>query len=198
MLPWVRAAACAGAIAMPSACSGPGSYVWYTTLPAEPSTLEYAVNGGDVLSVRVLGHDDMSTPRVKVRADGRIALPIIGEVDARGKTPAALRTEIEGRLKEYVVMPSVTVNVEETQPATISVLGEVTHPGVFPLEPNMRLAQAIALGGGLTDFACRDCVFVVRTVPQPMRIRFTYRSVLRDEASAGAFRLHPGDLIEVE
>jgi polysaccharide export outer membrane protein len=183
--------------AAPIACSGTGAYVWYSTLPPEDASNEYIVNGGDVLSVRVLGHDDMTT-RVKVRSDGRISLPIIGEVVARGKGPSALRAEIETRLKEYLVMPSVTLNVEETQPVSIALVGEVPHPGVFPLEPNMRLAQALALGGGVTEFATRDRVFVVRTSPRPARIRFTYESVIRDEGNAGGFRLHPGDVIEVE
>lgn len=196
---WARTAACAWLVVLvaASACAGPGNYVWFSSLPHEDPSEQYVISRGDVLSVRVLGHEDMTT-RVRVRADGRIALPIIGELDASGKTPSALRAEIEARLKDYVVMPSVTLNVEETQPATIAVVGEVAHPGVFPLEPNMRLAQAVALGGGLTEFASRDRIFVVRTDPRPVRIRFTYRALIRDEDSAGEFRLHPGDLVEVE
>ena len=149
----------------------------------------------------MLGHEEMLT-RAKVRPDGRIALPIIGEIDARGRSPSALRAEIEGRLKQYLVMPGgatqVTLNVEEAAPATIAVVGEVTRPGVFPLEPNVRLAQALALVGGITEFASRDHIFLVRTIPRPERIRFTYDSVIRNEGLAGAFRLHPGDVIEVE
>jgi polysaccharide export outer membrane protein len=178
-------------------CAGPGNYVWYQDLPPEDTTGEYVVAAGDIVNVRVLGHDEMAT-RVRVRPDGRIAVPMIGEVEARGKTPQALRAEIEARLRVYLVAPSVTFNVEESTPVNVTVLGEVTHPGVFPLDPNMRLAQALALGGGVTEFASRDRIFVVRAFPRPERIRFTYEAVSRDAERAASFRLHPGDVVVVE
>jgi polysaccharide export outer membrane protein len=189
---WVLAAATVG-------CGGAGEYVWYTQLSSEAVTAgnEYIINVGDVVNVRVLGHDEMST-RVRARPDGRIALPIIGDVEVGGKRPSAVRSEIESRLKAYLVMPSVTVNIDETQPIRIAVLGEVAHPGVFPAENTMRLADALALGGGLTDYASRDRIFVVRTLPQPARVRFTLRSVLRDEGHAAEFPLHGGDVVVVE
>jgi polysaccharide biosynthesis/export protein len=180
-----------------AACRGAGSYTWFDALPPEGPAPEYTVNAGDVVNIRVLGHDDMTT-RVRVRGDGRIAVPIIGEVDARGKHPSGLRAEIEAKLKDYLVMPSVTLNIDEMQPVTVAVLGEVGHPGVFPFDPNMRLAEVLALGGGVTDFASRDSIFVVRTSPRPARIRFTYDAVTRNDGNAAAFRLHPGDVVVVE
>ncbi len=196
---FLLALACAGLVAGESACAGPGSYVWYNQQSPEAlaAANEYVIDVGDVLSVRVLGHEDMTT-RVRVRADGRIALPIIGEVDARGTSPTALRSEIETRLKEYLVRPSVTLNIEETTPVTIPVLGEVAHPGVFPVQANARLAEAIALGGGITEYASRDRIFVVRRSPKPARIRFTYEAVTRGDPSDAAFRLRPGDVVVVE
>jgi protein involved in polysaccharide export with SLBB domain len=88
--------------------------------------------------------------------------------------------------------------VVETEPMTVLLLGEVAHPGAFRVEPNVRLAHVLALGGGLTDYASRDSVFVVREQPVPQRIRFTYQAVMRNEGRAGDFPLHPGDLVEVE
>ena len=186
----VLAAICIG-------CAGPGSYVWFSALPLEDASGEYVINAGDVVNIRVLGHEDMLT-KGRVRPDGRIAVPIIGEVEARGKHPSALRAEIEARLKNFLVMPSVTLNVEETIPVSVAVLGEVAHPGVFPVDASMSLAQVLALGGGVTDFASRDRIFVVRTSPTSERIRFTYDAVLRDESHASSFRLHPGDYVVVE
>ena len=183
--------------AVSTGCAGPGSYVWFSAMPAEDSSGEYLINAGDVINVRVLGHEDMLT-KARVRADGRIAVPIIGEVEARGKRPSALRAEIEGRLKDFLVMPSVTVNVDESLPVSIAVLGEVTHPGVFPIDPSMSLAQVLALSGGVTDFASRDRIFVIRSSPKPERIRFTYEAVVRNESRADGFRLHPGDFVVVE
>lgn len=180
-----------------AACAGPGKYVWFNALPLEALSTEYLISVGDMLSIRVLNHDEMAT-RVRVRADGRIALPIIGEVEARGIRPSALRSELEARLKDYIVAPSVTLNIEEMQPAHFVVLGEVGHAGVFPLEPTTRLADALALSGGLTEYASRDRIFVVRMTPMRLRIRFTYEAVLRDDGHAAAFRLHPDDVVVVE
>jgi polysaccharide export outer membrane protein len=193
----LAAIALVGSIAALSGCAGTGNYVWFSALPAEDSSSEYIINVGDVVNVRVLGHDDMLT-KARVRADGRIAVPIIGEVEARGKRPSALRTEIEARLKDFLVMPSVTLNIDETLAVSIAVLGEVIHPGVFPIDPSMSLAQVLALSGGVNDFASRDRIFVVRTSPKAERIRFTYEAVLRNDNHAAAFRLHPGDFVVVE
>ena len=130
---------------------GAGKYVWYNQL--SPASLaaanEYLIAVGDVLSVRVLNHEDMTT-RVRVRADGRIAVPIIGEVVAAGRKPNALRGEIEGRLKDFIVLPTVTLNVEEqAPPGKIVVLGEVVKPGLIPVDsPTLSLAEALALCGG--------------------------------------------------
>jgi polysaccharide export outer membrane protein len=180
------------------ACSGPGQYVWFNQLPPESeSNSEYHIGVGDVISIKMLGHEDMSV-RGRVRADGRIALPLIGEVEARGKRPSSLRAELEGRFKDYVVSPSVTLNVEESQPMTVVLLGEVTRPGAYTLEPNTRLVQALALGGGLTEFASRDSIFVVREDPKPVRIRFTFDAVSRNRESAADFPLHRGDFVVVE
>lgn len=179
-------------------CSGPGEYVWFSSLPvgAAGATGDYLINVGDTVDVRVLGHEDVSV-KEKVRVDGRIAVPLIGEVEARGKRPSALRAELEGRLKDFIVSPSITVNVVEVQLMTILVLGEVLHPGAFQVERSVPLAHALALGGGLTEYASRDSIFVVRQQP-PMRVRFTYQAVMRNEGRAGEFPLQPGDQVEVE
>jgi polysaccharide export outer membrane protein len=180
-------------------CAGTGSYVWFTELPPamKAESYEYLIGTGDILNVRVLGHEDM-TVREKVRSDGRIAIPILGEIDARGKHPGALRAELEARLKDYIVMPSVLLNVDEPQPTTVIMLGEFARPGAYPLDTDPSLAHAFALGGGLTDFASRDSIFVVRQVPSPLRIRFTYTAVTRNIGHAAAFPLRQGDLIVAE
>jgi polysaccharide export outer membrane protein len=182
--------ACAG-------CAGPGTFIWYTEVPRDQRAGEYLIGAGDVLAVRVVGHEDMAT-RVRVRSDGGIAIPFIQmSITARGKTPDALSREIEADLARFFNTPSVSVNVEETVPASIAVLGEVGHPGVYPLGPGLGLSQALALGGGVTEFAARDRIFIVRAAP-PERIRFTYEAVIRDESGAGQFALRAGDVVVVE
>ena len=179
------------------ACSGTGSYVWVNDVPAEPVTSEYLIAVGDVVSVRVLNQDAMTT-RGRVRADGRIALPILGDVEVRGKRPSALRAELEARYKDFFNAPSVTLNVDELQPLVVAVLGEVSRPGNASLEPNASVAQALAFAGGLTEFADRDRIFVVRSRPAPARIRFTYEALSRGEGHAATFALHVGDVVVVE
>ena len=189
---------CLASVAASGACSAPGQYVWFTGLPsATAQRTDYLINAGDTVEVRVLDHENISV-KEKVRLDGRIAVPLIGEVEARGKRPSALRAELEGRLKDFYVSPSVTINLVDFQPMTVLLLGEVAHPGAFQVEQNVPLAQVLALGGGLTEYASRDSIFVVREEPVAQRIRFTYQAVMRNEGRAGEFPLHPGDLVEVE
>jgi polysaccharide biosynthesis/export protein len=197
MRPPLVVLACLGYAAALASCAGPGNYVWYSALPPEGPAPEYLVRVGDVTNIRVLNHDEMST-RIRVRADGRIAFPIIGEIDAGGKRPSALKSEIEARLKDYIVSPAVTLNIDEGLPTHFAVLGEVARAGTYPLEANARIADALALSGGLTEYASRDRIFVVRATPERQRIRFTYDAITRDDERAAAFRLHADDVVVVE
>ena len=181
-----------------SACAGPGRFVWAKDLPPSTTPHEYLIGAGDMISIRVVNQDSMST-HARVRADGRIALPLLGDVEVRGKTPSSLRAELEARLKEYIVAPSVTVNVEEVAPVLVSVLGEVTHPGVVKLDPNASVAEALAGAGGLTDYADRDRIFVVRRADKnPLRVRFTFDELEGGDPAAVRFGLRRGDVVVVE
>jgi len=182
-----------------TAC-GAGNYVWVHDLPKESAAIsgEYLINTGDTVSVRVLGNEAMAT-RAKVRTDGRIAMPILGDIDVRGKRPSALRAELEARLREYLKEPSVTVNIDEFQPMQISVMGEVARPGTFVVDPmQASVASLLANAGGLTEFATRDRIFVIRNGPSAQRVRFTWDTISRGDATARAFLLRPGDVIVVE
>jgi polysaccharide export outer membrane protein len=180
-------------------CGSSGEYTWFQQLPGQASLAnnEYVIAIGDTVSIRVLGHEEM-TLRQRVRPDGRLALLLIGDVEARGKRPSALKAELEGRLKDFIVSPSVAVNVDETMPITVILLGEVSKPGAYPLDQDTSLAHALALSGGLTDYASRSSIFVVRNDPKLTRIRFTYEAIYRNVGGAGDFQLRRGDLVEVE
>jgi polysaccharide export outer membrane protein len=194
---WTRPAVAFAIAGLMTACGPVGPYVWFSQLPPEAHRAEdFLIVAGDAVEINVLGHADMSVKQ-KVRADGQISMPIIGEIEARNKRPSALRTELEARLKQYIVAPTVTVTVEQT-PMTIVCLGEVAKPGAYPIEPGAGLANALALAGGLTDFASRDRIFIVRQQPAPLRVRFTFDWVTRNEGHAAAFPLRPGDLLVVE
>jgi polysaccharide export outer membrane protein len=194
-LPLVLASA---VVCVAPACGGAGSYVWVQDLPPPASpNAEYLVQVGDTVNVRVLGQDGMTT-RTRVRADGRIALPMIGDVEVRGKKPSSLRAELEARFKDFLVAPSVTFNVEEFAPVHVSVLGEVGRPGVFPVAPQGGIAEALAAAGGCTDWADRDRIFVLRNEGKPLRIRFTWEAITRGDVAASRFVLRDGDVVVVE
>ena len=184
-----------------SACSGPGNFVWVHELPPPPPAGaqgdDYLINLGDVINVRVFEQEAMSS-RVKVRSDGKVALPFLGDTEVRGKRPSDLARELEGRLKEFIVSPRVTVNVDEFQAVSVPVLGEVAHPGTVLVEPSGGVLQALANAGGLTEFADRDRIFVLRRGPTPRRIRFSFEALSRYERRAATFALQGGDVVVVE
>lgn len=161
---------------------------------------EYVIMPGDTLSVRVFQQEAMSS-RVKVRADGRVSLPLVNDWMAAGKTPKALAGELQVQLKDFINTPVVTVSVEETRPLSVSILGEVTRPGVVVLEAGSGVLTALSAAGGFTDFAHKDGIFVLRSRPgeaTPARIRFTWDTLTSGEGKAATFRLLPGDVVVVE
>lgn len=182
-------------------CKGPGTFVWVDEIPAaeftpRPEAGNYVIANGDMLNVRVYNQDPLST-RARVRPDGKLSMPLIGDVEARGKRPAELAKLLEVRLKEFIVAPAVTVIVEESQAMVISVVGEVSRPGNVPLENGAGVLQALAAAGGPNEFADRDRIFVFRKNPQ-LRVRFTYESLTRGEGRGPAFALQQGDVVVVE
>lgn len=182
------------------ACGSAGAFTWFGDLPASEWSSkpgEYVIGVGDTLSIRVFDQENLST-RGKIRSDGRLALPFAGEIVAANKHPAALAREIEGRLKEFIVSPRVTVNVEDSVPLTVSVLGEVGSRGTISLSPPATLVQAIAQAGGPTEFADRDAIFVLRAKPTFRRIRFTYEALVKNQGGAATFPLRTGDVIVVQ
>lgn len=180
------------------ACAGADKYVWVDQLPAAQigSSSEYVIAPGDVLAISVWNQEKMSA-KVKVRADGRITLPFLNDVDTTGKRPNELGKELEVKLKEFILNPMVTVVAEEVKPLSVSILGEVSRPGQYTMEPGSGLLQAFAAAGGLTDFANKDRLFVLRDRPSS-RVRFTYEALLRKSGSAAEFRLQSGDVIVAE
>ncbi|MEO7331758.1 MAG: polysaccharide biosynthesis/export family protein [Minicystis sp.] len=177
-------------------CAGEATYVWAEELKEPEAPVSYVIAPGDVLSVRVFNQDNMST-RARVRSDGKIAVPFVGDVDVLGKTPAAVAKELSVLLKEYVVSPTVTITIEETLAATVSVLGEVARPGIYPIDASTGVLQALAAAGGFTDYASRGSIYLVRRSPAG-RIRLSYSALTQGTGKASQFRLHAGDVLLVE
>lgn len=173
--------------------------------PGQPDTREprrqsdsnaYRLGPGDVLEVFVWKEEDLSTTAT-VRPDGRIALPLAGELGASGQTTQELQERITSRLQEYLDLPVVTVMVKEVNSPQISVLGEVRRPGRYRVAERVTILDAIALGGGFTEFADRSAVVVIRKTGSGVRrYRINVRSMLRD--GGGPFYLEAQDTVYVD
>jgi len=129
------------------------------------ANVPYLVGPFDKLTIDVFGIKELSMLKVQTDASGRISFPLIGQVDAAGRTPAEIAAAIATRLKtQYVRDPQVTVNLEETVSQLITVSGQVTEPGTYPVVGRMTLMRAVAIAKGTTEFAKMNDVVVFRTV----------------------------------
>jgi polysaccharide export outer membrane protein len=189
-----------------AACTAAQPFVWVESLPSPPPAeeSEYRVSAGDVLAVRVWNHQDMSIEHALVRDDGNVSLPFLQDVPAAGMTPVELSSRVSGKLKTWVTNPVVTVTLEARRPLQISVLGEVTRPGTYEVQQGAGVLRALAAAGGLTQWADRDAIYVLRDGhredggPKPTRIRFRYDRLAGNAPPAATFRLRPSDVVVVE
>lgn len=183
-------------------CGATGRFVWVRDLPDAEFTVhrtgEYVIETDDLIYVRVMGQESSST-RARVAQNGGITMPLVGQTRARGLTPSALASQLEIKLKPFIVVPSVTVTVEEVHHTNVAVVGEVARSGVYAVTLDAGVLEAIALAGGLTDYANRDRIFVVRKgAESTARIRFVYEHLTRGEPPDAQFALRAGDTIVVE
>jgi len=157
---------------------------------------EYKVGPGDKLRIEVY-KDPQLSQSLQVRPDGKITLPLVADVQASGLTPIQLRDDLTSRLKEYITNPVVTVIVVEASAATAYVVGEVNHPGAVTLQGGqITVLQAIALAGGLKDFANSKNIRILRksSIVGVQTINFNYKDAIR---GAQAVYLRPGDTVVV-
>lgn len=198
--------------ALTGACAtARGPYVWADDYAARqaaaaaataPAAAGYVVAPGDVLAVQVWDNAPLSA-KVRVRADGRISLPLLDEVAVAGRTPVQVARDLEQRLRQanLVLAPRVSVALDEATPVSVSVLGKVARAGSYPLAPGSGVAEALASAGGLSEFAHRDRIYVVRREPEPVRVRFTFADATGARgatARAATFRLRAGDVVVVD
>ena len=158
----------------------------------------YVIGAEDTISVYVWKEPDMSKS-VPVRPDGMISLPLVGEVKAAGYTPVQLQDVLADRMKKYVSDPQVTVVVEKIASLSFNIVGEVNHPGYFPLTRRMTVLDAIALAGGFKDFAKTTKVYVLRTATDGSqeRLPFNYKQVIKGQNPQQNIELQPRDTIVV-
>ena len=167
-------------------------------LPATAHGEDYVIGADDVLFVNVWKEPEISRA-VPVRPDGKITLPLIGDVQAGGLTPHKLQENIAEGLRSYVSGPEVTVIVQEVKSLKFNIVGEIAKPGSYALGEPTTILDAIALGGGLRDFAKRNHIYVLRTNPDGShaKLPFDYKEVIKGKKLSQNVPLHPGDTIVV-
>ena len=180
--------------------SKPGTTPPTASAPAasQPHNDSFVIGNEDVLAINVWKEPDISRS-IPVRSDGKISLPLVGEVQAAGQTPLKLEQEIAGKLKNYIADPEVTVMIQQINSQKFNILGEVTRPGTYPLTNSATVLDAIALAGGFRDFAKRKSIYVLRQNPDgtKSRLPFNYKNVIKGTDSDQNVKLQPGDTIVI-
>lgn len=178
----------------------PDTFVWVDELPEEQlEPTAYRIRGNDRLQVTVFKQEALSG-EVLVRADGQITVPLIGDIVVVGKTPPEAAAEIGNALSAtgFIDKPSVSVAVLETRTPDFAVIGEVRQPGSFDLKPGTTVIDGVALAGGLTEFANKERVFVIRKAKNNQRVRFDWNKLTRSEGKGLRYKIEDGDVIVVE
>jgi polysaccharide export outer membrane protein len=202
-----------GMLAMPVLCA-----VLTAWLPAQTSTVAkppaeadkpavargvahddaYVIGPSDVLAINVWKEPDI-TRSVPVRSDGKISLPLVGELQAGGQTPKQLEQEITKKLASYIAEPEVTVIVQESKSQRINILGQVARPGTYLLTSSMTVLDAIATAGGFRDFAKQKSIYILRQNPDGTQVRlpFNYKDVIKGKNTAQNVVLEARDTVVV-
>ena len=131
---------------------------------ARRTTIPYIIGADDVLAINVWKDPEVSRT-VPVRSDGKISLPLAGEVQASGQTPLQLEKVLAAKLQSFISEPEVTVIVTEIRSQKFNILGMVIRAGSYPLTSSITVLDAIALAGGFRDFAKQKSIYVLRQNP---------------------------------
>lgn len=158
---------------------------------------EYVIGPEDVLSIVFWRDKDMSG-EVAVRPDGMVSLPLLDDVQAAGLTPTQLRDRVVEASKRFITDPNVSVIVRQMNSRKVHITGEVEKPGAYVLTGPTAVVQLIALAGGLTEYAKKDKIVILRTVNgAPFSYAFNYKSVSQRINLKQNIQLQPGDTVVV-
>jgi len=174
-----------------------------TEQPAQNSAMKphndsFVIGTDDVLAVNVWKEPDVSRS-IPVRSDGKISLPLVGEVQAAGQTPVRLEQEIAARLKNYISEPEVTVIVQQVNSHKFNVLGMVNKPGSYVLTGSTTVLDALAVAGGFRDFAKQKSIYILRQNADgiPTRLLFNYKEAIKGIKPEQNVKLQARDTIVV-
>ena len=159
--------------------------------PVDPNT--YVIGPEDVLAIRVWREQDLSTG-VVVRPDGKVTLPLAGDIQAAGLTPTQLTAKVVEAYSKYLNRPEVTVSVQQVQSKRYFITGKVSRSGATPLVTPTTVLDAITMAGGLVEFAKSSKIIIMRGKE---RLKFNYKEVVKGKNLQQNIYLQPGDYIIV-
>jgi polysaccharide export outer membrane protein len=168
------------------------------TSPAAATGDDYVIGPDDMLAVNVWKEPDL-TRTVPVRPDGKITLPLVGDIEASGLTSKQLQERIEKGLENYLSKPSVTVIIQEAKSQKFNIMGEVQKPGAYLLTHPMTVLDAIALAGGFREWAKTKSIYVLRAQAngKSERLLFNYKRVIKGESTEQNIQLKARDTVVV-
>ncbi len=164
---------------------------------AQETEGHYRLHAGDSITVSVWKELDLQR-KVMIRPDGRFSFPLAGEVQAAGRTADEVRLDIEAKLKTYIPEAVVTVIVEDFSGNRVYVIGQVNKPGMFIMNPQLTVLQALSLAGGNTPFAKLDSISILRGSGASQKsLPFRYNQVVDGKSLQQNITLESGDVVVV-
>lgn len=159
---------------------------------------DYVIGLEDILSINVWKEPELSVKEVVVRPDGKISVPLIGDIQASDLTPMQLQERLTERMKEYVAAPSVTIVVLRIGSRSVSIVGQVAKPGIYYLGSPMTVLELLARAGGIGPDAEDKKIAIVRTEGgKTVSYRFNYRDVSKGKRLEQNIELKNGDTVIV-
>ena len=161
-------------------------------------TEEYQIGPGDTLQISVWKEPDASVPSVVVRPDGKITVPLIKDLEVAGMTPKQVEEKITASLEKFIKNADVTVVLAAINSKRIYLIGAVRKEGPLPYTYGMSVMQALSEAGGLTDYAKRKKIYVLRTENgREYRMDFNYDEVLKGQGVEQNIQLLAGDTVVI-
>ncbi len=158
---------------------------------------KFVLGPGDVLEISVW-KDEALTRQVVVRPDGKVSFPLVGDIQAKGRTVEELRQAVEDKTKAFVPDAPVTVVVMEVGSPKVYVVGKVARPGLYVMAETLRVMQVLAMAGGMTSFADKDDILIIREKYGMQRtFKFNYSKVADGKDLEQNICLKPGDTVVV-
>jgi polysaccharide export outer membrane protein len=155
---------------------------------------DYRLVSGDLLDIGVYGYEELQVKGLMIRPDGKIAFPLAGEMKADGLTTMDLSANLTAALAEYVSHPQVTINIVKYHTVRVYVLGEVARPGMYEIEKQHNLLDALSIAGGCTPYAAKKSTYLVRKTTGQF-VQVNLENLLKKGDLTQNYELADGDVV---